>query len=29
MWHACGTRMDLTVNLNGAGSRESGLTWGT
>jgi hypothetical protein len=23
MWHACGTRMDLAVNLDGSGSRES------
>jgi hypothetical protein len=24
MWHACGTRMDLAVKLDGGGSRESG-----
>jgi hypothetical protein len=28
MWHACGTRMDLAVNLNGGGSRESGSDLG-
>jgi hypothetical protein len=24
MWHACGTRMDLAVDLGGGGSLESG-----
>jgi hypothetical protein len=28
MWHACGTGMDMAVNLDGGGSRESGSDQG-
>jgi hypothetical protein len=28
MWHACGTRMDLAVNLMGEGAGNQALTWG-